>query len=87
MVVRAAVCVGEGVLFEDVNGRSSVASPASRRAADLLAAAREIAPDRAAFALEGASELVVALLGQRLTGWERAPGGPEGTAVWLGPRT
>ena len=87
VIVRAAVCAGEGVLFEDVNGRSAVASPASRRAADLLAAAREIAPDRAAFALEGASELVVALLGQRLTGWERAPGGPDGTAVWLGPRT
>jgi len=87
VVVRAAVCAGEGVLFEDVNGRSAVASPASRRAADLLEAAREIAPDRAAFALEGASELVVTLLGQRLTGWERAPEGPDGTAVWLGPLT
>ena len=87
VIVRAAVCVGEGVLFEDVNGQPAVASLASRRASELLAAAREIAPGRAAFALEGASELVVALLGQRLAGWERAPDGPPDTAVWLGPRS
>src|SRR5205807_8534515 len=76
-----------GVLFEDVNGLPAVASLASRRASELLAAAREIAPGRAAFALEGASELVVTLLGQRLTGWERAPDGPAQSAVWLGPRS
>ena len=87
VIVRAAVCVGEGVLFEDVNGHPAVASLASRRASELLAAAREIAPGRAAFALEGASELVVALLGQRLAGWERAPDGPPDTTVWLGPRS
>jgi hypothetical protein len=87
VIVRAAVCAGEGVEFEDVNGRPAVASPASRRATDLLAAARQICSDRAAFALEGASELVVALLGQRLAGWERAPDGPPDTAVWLGPRS
>jgi len=87
VIVRAAVCVGDGVLFEDVNGLPAVASLASRRASELLAAAREIAPGRAAFALEGASELVVTLLGQRLTGWERAPDGPPQTAVWLGPRS
>ena len=87
VIVRAAVCVGEGVLFEDVNGHPAVASLASRRASELLAAAREIAPGRAAFALEGASELVVALLGQRLTGWERTPDGPAHTAIWLGPRS
>jgi hypothetical protein len=87
VIVRAAVCSGEGVVFDDVNGRPAVASKASRHAAELLAAAREIAPDRPAFALEGASDLVVALLGQRLAGWERASGGPPDTAVWLGPRT
>jgi hypothetical protein len=87
VVVRAAVCAGDGVVFEDVNGRPAVASPASRRATDLLAAARAIAPDRPAFTLEGASELVVTLLGQRLSGWERAAEGPPGAAVWLGPRS
>src|SRR3954468_9618216 len=87
VVVRAAVCVGEGAVFEDVNGRVAVASPASRRAAELLATARAIAPDRAAFALEGASELVATLLTQRLAGWERAPDGPAGTTIWLGPRS
>jgi hypothetical protein len=85
VVIRAAVCVGEGVEFEDVNGRSAVASPAARRASELLASARTIAPDRAAFALEGASALVVTLLGQRLAGWERALDGAEGAAIWLGP--
>ncbi|HYS08803.1 MAG TPA: hypothetical protein VEP66_08660 [Myxococcales bacterium] len=86
-VVRAAVTVGEGAVFEDVNGRPAVASPASRRANELLAIARTVAPDRPCFALEGASELVVTLLGQRLTGWERAPTAPKGTTIWLGPRS
>lgn len=87
VIVRAAVCAGDGVVFEDVNGRPAVASPASKRATDLLAAARAIAPDRPAFALEGASELVVTLLGQRLSGWERAAEGPADAAVWVGPRS
>lgn len=87
VIVRAAVCAGDGVVFEDVNGRPAVASPASRRATALLAAARAIAPDRPAFALEGASELVVALLGQRLTGWEPAAEELPGAAVWVGPRS
>ncbi|HET9754127.1 MAG TPA: hypothetical protein VFP52_14235, partial [Myxococcales bacterium] len=85
VVVRAAVCVGEGAVFEDVNGRPAVASLAARRAAELLAAVRAISPRRPALALEGASELVMTLLGQRLTGWERAEGGPAGAATWLGP--
>jgi hypothetical protein len=85
VVVRAAVCVGEGAVFEDVNGKVAVVSPAARRATELLAATRAMAPDRAAFALEGASQLVVTLLGQRLAGWERVGDGPKGTTVWLGP--
>jgi len=87
VVVRAAVSVGEGSVFEDVNERTAVASPAARRANELLAIAQAVAPDRPAFALEGASELVVTLLGQRLTGWERAPSAPKGTAIWIGPRS
>ncbi len=87
VIVRAAVCAGDGAVFEDVNGRPAVASPASRRATELLGLARAIAPDRPAFTLEGASDLVATLLSQRLTGWERASGAPVGTAVWVGPRT
>jgi hypothetical protein len=87
VIVRAAVCAGEGDPFEDVNGRTAVSSPASRRATELLGLSRAIAPDRPAFTLEGASELVVTLLGQRLTGWERASGAPVGTAVWVGPKS
>ena len=85
VVVRAAVCAGEGELFEDVNGVPSVTSPAARRAAELLAAARAISPGRPAFALEGASELVARLLGQRLAGWQREENGIPRAALWLGP--
>ncbi len=85
VTVRAAVCAGDGAVFEDINGRPMVASPAARRASDVLAAVREAAPARASFALEGASELVVTLLGQRLAGWERAPDPTADVALWLGP--
>jgi len=85
-VVRAAVCADEGTVFDDLNGQPTVASSGGKRAADLLAAARAIAGDRPAFALEGASDLVVALLIQRLAGWEEAPASPPGSPVWLGPR-
>ncbi|HZX93371.1 MAG TPA: hypothetical protein VFE90_02570 [Myxococcales bacterium] len=85
VVVRAAVAAGEGAVFEDVNGHPAVSSPAARRAADLLTAARAVSPSRPALALDGVSELVVTLLGQRLEGWERAEDGPTGTTIWLGP--
>jgi len=86
VLIRAAVCVGDGELFEDIDGRTAVVSPASRRASELLGSARVAAPDRAALVLQGASRLIVTLLGQRLAGWERASDGPEGAAIWLGPR-
>ena len=83
VVVRAAVCLGEGTVFEDVNGRPAVASEAARRSADLLGAARTAAPKAAALALEGASETVVTLLGQRLAGWQRVAGTAPRVAIWV----
>jgi hypothetical protein len=87
VLIHAAVCAGDGEVFEDINARTAVVSPASLRASELLGSARVAAPDRAALVLQGASRLVVTLLGQRLAGWERAADGPEGAAIWLGPRS
>jgi hypothetical protein len=78
-----AACSGEGAVFDDVDGRPAVASPAAASAADLLAALRTRAHRRSAFALAGASPLLVTLLGQRLSGWEKAPDGPEGASMWV----
>lgn len=85
VVVRGAVCADEGTVFYDVNGRCGVASPGAQRAAHLLTLARAAAPHRPAFALEGASPLIVALLEQRLTGWQRVADAPSGVALWIGP--
>ena len=85
IAVRAAICAGEGTLFEDVNGQTAVASAAAPRASALLGAARSAFPGRAAFALEGGSAQVVALLEKRLAGWTAA-GLSEGAALWLGPQ-
>ncbi|HEY2031024.1 MAG TPA: hypothetical protein VGH20_17625, partial [Myxococcales bacterium] len=82
--VRAAVSAGEGVLFDDANGRATVDSPSAARAAELLDLIRPIGPERPAFAFEGASFVVIALLQQRLAGWQRVEG-PRGVALWLGP--
>jgi hypothetical protein len=83
--VRGAACSGEGAVFEDTNGRPAVASEAATRAAELLAQLRAFSPDRSAFALAGASPLLVTLLGRRLAGWETSPEPPAGIMVFLGP--
>ena len=85
VVMSAAVCADEGAVFYDVNGRCAVASPGAQRAAQLLAFARKAAARRPAFALEGASPLIVSLLEQRLTGWERIDDAPAEVALWVGP--
>jgi hypothetical protein len=82
--IRAAVTGGEGALFDDANGQPAVDSPGAARVAELLDLIRPIAPDRPAFAFEGASFVVIALLQQRLSGWQRVEG-PRGVALWLGP--
>jgi len=82
--VRGAACAGEGRLFEDVDGRPAVASPAALGARELMAGLRSLPQRRSAFALAGASPLLLALLGQRLSGWESLPDQPAGTTVWIG---
>lgn len=86
VVVRAAVCAGEGVVFQDATGRPSVASPAAARAAELLEQARPLAQGRALLAVDGAAALLLTRLGQRLPGWEQAADPQEGCAIWLGPK-
>ena len=83
--VRAVVSVGEGTVFEEVNGRTAVASPSIARASVLLSHLRRLHPHRAAFAVEGASPLLATALGQRLLGWEKPDEPPDGAALWLGP--
>jgi hypothetical protein len=83
--VRGAACWGEGAVFEDTDGRPAVASEAATRAAELLGQLRALSPDRSAFALAGASPLLVTLLGRRLVGWETSPEPLAGTMVFLGP--
>jgi hypothetical protein len=84
--VRAAVSAGEGTLFDDANGHPAVDSASASRVTELLAAIRSIAGNRPAFALEGASFIVITLLQQRLAGWERVEGLP-GVPLWLAPST
>ena len=83
IALRGAACSGEGAVFDDANGRPAVASPAAQCAAELLAALRSRSQQRSAFALIGASPLLVQLLGQRLSGWEKALDGPEDATVWV----
>jgi hypothetical protein len=85
IVVRSAVSSAEGTIFEDVNGKPAVVSAAGNRVQTLLAAARGAAPHRAALALDGASETVLAQLDQRLSGWTRAPAAPAGAAIFIAP--
>ena len=83
IALRGAACSGEGAVFDDASGRPAVASPAAQHAAELLAALRSRSGRRSAFALIGASPLLVQLLGQRLSGWEKALDGPEDATVWV----
>jgi hypothetical protein len=83
--VRGAACSGEGAVYEDVGGRAAVASPAATCAGELLAALRGLSPHRSAFALLGASGLLLTLLGQRLAGWQESAQKPLGATLWVGP--
>ncbi len=83
--VRAVICAGEGTVFEDVGGQEAVATPAAPRAALLLSALRAAAPDRAALALQNASEGVLAQVGQRLLGWEILSAPIGGARAWVAP--
>jgi len=70
--LRAAVCAGEGAVYEDAEGRHGLASPATARALDLLALLRG-GPARPAIAVDGAVGLVRERVQQRLRGWTAEP--------------
>ena len=80
--VRAAVCAGEGAIFEDASEQQSFATPASARAAQLLSRLRKGA--HSALAIEGAGPLLLEQLRLRLQGWELEPGS-EGEPVIFRP--
>jgi hypothetical protein len=81
VVVRAVVCAGEGAVYDDASGRPALASPATVRAAELLAVIRQ-GPAVPTIAVDGAGGLLLELLRQRLADWELDPAGPSGCVVW-----
>ena len=84
VAVRAAICAGEGAVFEDSAGRPALASPASPRCSELLARLRAGAPGPA-IAIEAPEGLVLERLRQRLAGWDPDPSAPPGCAIWRLP--
>jgi hypothetical protein len=85
-VVRAVILAGEGKLFEDVGGQTAVASPLVAQANARLTALGPMANGRPALLIAGASELLTALLRQRLVGWDAVPQASEDddrATLWL----
>jgi len=68
LTLRAAVCAGEGGVYEDAEGRPGLASPATARAWELLTALRG-GPEGTAIAVDGAVGLVRERVQQRLRDW------------------
>jgi hypothetical protein len=85
VVVRAVVCCGEGAVYDDAAGHPGLASRATVRAAELLATIRQ-GPAVPTIAVDGAKNLLLERLQQRLAGWELDPDGPAGCAVWRLPK-
>ena len=70
--LRAAVCAGEGAVYEDAEGRHGLATQATARAWELLASLRG-GPARPAIAVDGAVGLVRERVQQRLRDWTAEP--------------
>jgi hypothetical protein len=68
LTLRAAVCAGEGGVYEDAEGRPGLASPATARAWELLNSVRG-GPEGSAIAVDGAVGLVRERVQQRLRDW------------------
>jgi len=81
VVVRGVVCAGEGAVYDDAVGRPSLASPATVRAAEILAIIRQ-GPAVPTIAVDGATGLLLERLQQRLADWQLDPSPPAGCAVW-----
>jgi hypothetical protein len=84
IVIRAAICPGEGAVFEDISGRPNLASPAFERTDELLAKLRA-GPTGPALAIYGAAGDLLERIKHRLEGWELQPGAESGYAIWRGP--
>lgn len=81
VVIRAAICAGEGVVFEDANCRANVAAPAAARAAELLARIGS-GSTRATIAVHSVGSELLVRLGQRLEGWELDAVSEPDCAIW-----
>jgi hypothetical protein len=81
VVVRAVVCAGEGAVYDDALGRPALASPATVRAAEILATIRQ-GPAVPTIAVDGATGLLLERLQQRLADWQLDASPPAGCAVW-----
>jgi hypothetical protein len=80
IVVRAAICPGDGSLFDDANGELGIAAASSARAAGLLAKLRHVTA-RPTIAIEGVTGALRERIRQRLRGWEVVAGSEPETAI------
>jgi hypothetical protein len=78
LTLRAAVCIAEGEVFEGADGRGTIASTGAARVEQLLEEVRAAAQGKSALAIEGASNLLVSLLDEKL-GW------PRSGNTWVAP--
>jgi hypothetical protein len=74
LVLRAAVCAGDGELFLDAAGLHAVASPASARAVELLGESARRCPEGAFIAFEELPEGLRERVGQRVRGFSASTG-------------
>ncbi len=74
VVVRSAICAGEGELFLDAAGVPGVATLASGRAAKLLSAGEQRCAEAAFIAFEDLLEPLCERIGSRLRGFHAAAG-------------
>ena len=80
IVVRGAICPGEGSLFHDANGELDIAAGSSARAAALLAKLRNVTA-RPTIAIEGVTGALRERIRQRLRGWEVVASSEPETAI------
>jgi hypothetical protein len=80
VVIRAAICTGEGAVYEDVHGQPGLASAASAKALELLDQLRS-GPVRPVLAVQGAG-MSLERLQKRLQGWQTEPHAKPDFAVF-----
>jgi hypothetical protein len=80
IVVRAAICPGEGSLFHDATGELDIAAGSSARAASLLATLHNVTA-RPTIAIEGVTGALRERIRQWLRGWEVVASPETETAI------